>query len=79
MLYSYAACITFMARTSVSLDARTSACLRYLAAQERRSASNLVTCLIWDKFKQWVAHWKPEEIEQLLDSFETLETDVSAT
>jgi hypothetical protein len=59
-----------MPRTTVSLDSKTGACLRYLANQERRSASNLVNLLIWDKLRDWTNHWKPEEIEQLLDSFE---------
>lgn len=75
-MYSYAACITFMARTSISVDSRTAACLRYLAAQERRSASNLVACLIWDKFKVWVDHWKAEEVQQLLESFDLFESGV---
>jgi hypothetical protein len=57
-----------MPRTSVSLDQRSAACLRYLAAQERRSVSNFVSCLVWDQFKRWTDHWKPEEVEQLLDS-----------
>lgn len=59
-----------MARTTVSLDSKTSACLRYLAANERRSSSNLVKFLVWEKFRDWTDHWKPEELEQLLDSFE---------
>jgi hypothetical protein len=59
-----------MSRTTVSLDPKTAMCLRYLANQERRSASNLVKFLVWEKLCAFTDHWKPEEVEQLLDSFE---------
>lgn len=58
-----------MARTSISLNDKTAACLRYLAQQDRRSVSNLVERLTWDALRDYTNHWKPEEIEQLLDSF----------
>lgn len=59
-----------MPRTTVSLNSKTAACLRYLATQDRRSVSNLVERLTWDAFKRFTDHWKLEEIEQVLDSFE---------
>lgn len=62
-------CISLMPRTSLSLKTKTAACLRYLANQDRRSVSNLVERLTWDAFRDYTSHWKPEEIEQVLDSF----------
>ena len=59
-----------MSRTTVSLDPKTAMCLRYLANQERRSASNVVKLLVWDHLVAFTKHWKAEEVEQLLDSFE---------
>jgi hypothetical protein len=61
--------ILFMPRTSLSLKTKTAICLRYLATQDRRSVSNLVERLTWDAFRDYTNHWKPEEIEQVLDSF----------
>jgi hypothetical protein len=64
-------CISLMPRTSISLKPKTAACLRYLAAQQLRSVSNLIERLTWDAFREWTDHWKPEEVQQVLDSLDS--------
>lgn len=64
-----------MPRTTVSMDSRTALCVKWLATQRHRSVSNLVTCLVWDAFKQETAHWSAEQTESLFDAFDSPRLD----